>query len=54
MKVALKHVRSTPGTRVYTNDEIDTPITSLYIKRDALPKKPPKEITVEVTYDEPT
>jgi len=48
MKIKMNLGRDTKGTYVYKNDEDGTPISSLYIKRDAVKGEPPKTITVEI------
>ena len=50
MNVSMQHSKSTKGTHVYTNADEKAFISSLYIKRDALPTEPPKEIKIEVTF----
>lgn len=49
--ITLQYVKSTPGKHVY-HDDVDAPIPALYIKRSELPTKPPKTITITVTFDE--
>ena len=46
MKVEMTFVKSTKGTHVYGNNDSKAAISSLYIKKDALPEVPPKEITI--------
>ena len=43
----MKHIKSTKGTHVYSDDREDAPIPTLYIKRAALPNPPPTEIEVK-------
>ena len=50
--IKMTLTKSTKGTHVYGNSEPDTPIPTVYIKRTALPAKPPNAITVTVAYDE--
>jgi len=52
MQITMKHTKSTKGTHVYGDDSDDAAIPTLYIKRGALPSKPPAEITVTVEYDD--
>ena len=44
--------KSTKGTHVYSNDEPDTPVTSIYIKRSGLPSDAPKNITLTIEFEE--
>ncbi len=44
--------KSTKGTHVYSNSEPDTPISTIYIKRSALPDKAPGEITLTIAYED--
>lgn len=48
MKTTLKFDRETKGTNVYKNDSDDAPIPSLYVKKTAFKKDPPKTLTVEI------
>ena len=44
--------KSTKGTHVYSNSEPETPVSTIYIKRSALPDKAPGDITLTIAYDE--
>lgn len=46
--LVMTHTKSTKGTHVYGNDDTETPVPTLYVKRDALPATPPKSITVTI------
>ncbi len=48
----LKFKKSTKGTHVYEDDSEDAAIPTVYIKRHALPDKPPEKITVTIEYDQ--
>jgi len=48
----MEWAKSTKGTRVYSCKDINTPVSTLYIKRDALPDKVPVDITLTIKYDE--
>lgn len=53
----MKHViemqwsKATKGTQVYTNNEPDTPVTTIYIKKAALPEEPPANIKLTLEYE---
>jgi hypothetical protein len=51
MKFELTLKKSTKGTHVYSNDSEDSPVPSLYIKKSALPDKPPVKISISINYD---
>jgi hypothetical protein len=44
----LKLTKETAGTHVYKNDEDNAPIPSVYIKKAAFKKDPPKSITIKI------
>ena len=46
----LKFKKSTPGTHVYEDKADDAAIPSVYIKKHALPTKPPETVTVTIEY----
>jgi hypothetical protein len=48
MGMKMKHVKSTKGTHVYANDNDNAALSTVYIKRQALPNPPPKEIDVNI------
>ena len=50
MKYLMHFNKSTKGTHVYTSDDEAAPVSTLYVKRAALPASPPK--TINVTIDE--
>lgn len=50
--VTMQWTKSTKGTQVYSCNDIDTPVSSIYIKRNALPDKAPANITLTIEYDE--
>jgi len=49
--VKMEWVKSTKGTHVYSNDEADTPVTSIYVKRNGLPTDPPAQISLTIEYE---
>jgi len=46
--------KSTKGTHVYANNEPDSPVASIYIKRSGLPSDAPGSITLTIDYEEDT
>jgi len=50
--ITMSHNKSTKGTHVYSNDDDDTPISTVYVNRSSLPKTPPPTIKLTVEYDE--
>ena len=50
--IIMNWSKSTKGTHVYSNSEPDTPVSTIYIKRSALPDKVPGDITLTIEYDE--
>lgn len=52
MNIKMKLVKSTKGTHVYSNDQEDSAISTLYIKKVGLPKEPPESITVSVEWED--
>jgi hypothetical protein len=49
--VELTLVKSTKGTHVYGSDLADAATQSVYIKRSALPEKPPAVITLTLAWE---
>ena len=54
MKKTIKMdlTKSTKGTHVYANNETDSPVSSIYIKRNGLPSDAPGSITLTIEYEE--
>ena len=50
--VTMQWTKSTKGTQVYSCNDINTPVSSIYIKRNALPDKAPANITLTIEYDQ--
>lgn len=48
----MQYEKSTKGTHVYTNTSATAPIPTVYIKRDSLPKDPPKQIALTIEWIE--
>jgi len=44
--------KSTKGTHVYTNNEPDAPVSSIYIKRNGLPSNAPENITLTIDFED--
>ena len=51
-KIKMNWSKSTKGTHVYANDELDAPISSVYIKRSGLPSEVPATITLTIDYED--
>jgi len=47
--VTLKYRKDTKRTYVFGTEDVTAPITALYVAKNALGDKPPKEIRVIVT-----
>lgn len=50
--IKMNWTKSTKGTQVYSCDDSDTPVSGIYIKRNALPDKAPASITLTIDFDE--
>ncbi len=50
--VTMEWVKSTKGTQVYSSNDANTPVSTIYIKRNTLPDKAPENITLTIEYDE--
>ncbi len=50
--VTMEWTKSTKGTQVYSCNNTDTPVSTIYIKRNALPDKAPADISLTIEYDE--
>ena len=50
--VKLTLSKSTKGTHVYANDSETAPVSSVYIKRTALPATPPPVIEMTIAWEE--
>jgi len=50
--IKMDWAKSTKGTHVYANNEPDSPISSIYIKRSGLPSDAPDSITLTIDYEE--
>jgi len=50
--IKMDWTKSTKGTHVYANNEPDSPISSIYIKRSGLPSDAPGSITLTIDYEE--
>ena len=43
--------KSTKGTHVYANNDADSPISSIYIKKSGLPSDPPSNISLTLEFE---
>lgn len=48
-KIGMTLIKSTKGTHVYGSDTENVPITTVYVRRTALPTPPPEGITITIT-----
>lgn len=49
--IKMVFTKSTKGTHVYGDSNSDPPVPTLYIKKTALPAKPPAEIEVTIAFE---
>ena len=47
----MEWVKSTKGTHVYANNEPESPVSTIYIKRSGLPSDAPGNITLTIEYE---
>jgi hypothetical protein len=50
--IKMEWSKSTKGTHVYANNEPDTVVPTIYIKKSGLPTEAPRNITLTLEYDE--
>jgi hypothetical protein len=50
--IKMEWSKSTKGTHVYANNDVDSVVPTIYIKKSGLPAEPPKTITLVIEYDE--
>ena len=50
--VKMEWSKETKGTHVYANNESDTAVPTIYIKKNGLPEEAPRSITLTIEYDE--
>ena len=50
--IKMEWTKSTKGTHVYSNDQPDSPVSTIYIKRSGLPSDAPATITLTLEYQE--
>ena len=48
--IKMEWSKSTKGTHVYANNEPNTPVPTIYIKKTGLPAEAPKNITLTIEY----
>ena len=49
--IKMEWSKSTKGTQVYANDDPQSPVSTIYIKRSGLPSDPPATITLTLEYE---
>lgn len=47
--ITMTYKKSTKNTHVYENNDNDSPLPVIYIKRNSLPDNEPKTITVTIS-----
>ena len=50
--IKMEWSKETKGTHVYANNESDTLVPTIYIKKNGLPTETPRNITLTIEYDE--
>lgn len=50
--IKLEWSKSTKGTHVYANNESESLVSTIYIKRSGLPEEAPRNIMLTLEYDE--
>lgn len=50
--ITMNWSKSTKGTHVYSNDENNTPVSSIYINRNSLPSEAPQNISLTIEYND--
>jgi hypothetical protein len=50
--IKMEWSKSTKGTHVYANNESDTLVPTIYIKKNGLPTEAPGNITLTIEFDE--
>lgn len=49
--IKMEWIKSTKGTHVYANNDPETPVSTVYIKRSGLPAEAPGNITLTIEYE---
>ena len=49
--IKMEWIKSTKGTHVYANNEPESPVSTIYIKRSGLPSDAPGNITLTIEYE---
>jgi len=49
--IKMDWTKSTKGTHVYTNNEPESPVSTIYIKRSGLPSDAPATITLTLEFE---
>ena len=50
--VKMEWSKETKGTHVYANSESESPVPTIYIKKNGFPTEAPRNITLTIEYDE--
>lgn len=52
MKTKLQYSKSTKRTHVYATADENAPVKTIYVQNEHLPKKPPKEISITIDFED--
>jgi len=47
----MEWIKSTKGTHVYANNEPESPVSTIYIKKTGLPSDAPRNLTLTIDYE---
>ena len=49
--IKMDWTKSTKGTHVYSNNDAEAPVSTIYVKRSALPSDAPTTITLTLEFE---
>jgi len=49
--IRMEWIKSTKGTHVYANNEPESPVSTIYIKKTGLPSDAPRNLTLTIDYE---
>jgi len=50
--IKMDWTKSTKGTHVYANNDSESPVSTIYIKRSGLPNDAPKKIILTIEFED--
>jgi len=50
--IKMNWAKSTKGTHVYANEDPESPVSTIYVKRSGLPSEAPPTITLTIEFEE--